>query len=262
MENEFGFKDLYEVSIKTTYPIEMGQRTIEEGETIAFFDRIQFSNFGETKVIKKATGGYDNRSWVWWEETKEIPFTLQQGVFSKQQLSLLMNAKLISADASPLSFPTREKIETNEDGFAQTKHAIDSSKKMFVYDAQTGEKITNFSFGEQKVVTGVPFQELVVDYYFMYDKTTQTLTFGNGVTNGFLALTGKTRVKDDITGQVKTGIITIPKFKLVSNLSMSLGSGAYPITGSLNGVAIPVGPKGQKRVMDLVLLDDDIDSDM
>jgi hypothetical protein len=40
MNNEIGFKELYEVSLKATYPIEVGGEIIEAGETIAFFDRI------------------------------------------------------------------------------------------------------------------------------------------------------------------------------------------------------------------------------
>jgi hypothetical protein len=40
MESNFGLKELYEVSLKATYPIEVKGRKIEIGETIAFFDRI------------------------------------------------------------------------------------------------------------------------------------------------------------------------------------------------------------------------------
>jgi hypothetical protein len=40
MDNDIGFKELYEVSLKATYPIEMGDRRIEVGETIAVFDKL------------------------------------------------------------------------------------------------------------------------------------------------------------------------------------------------------------------------------
>ena len=45
MINELNFKELYSVSLKATYPIEMGGITIEPGETVASFDRIQIANF-------------------------------------------------------------------------------------------------------------------------------------------------------------------------------------------------------------------------
>jgi intein/homing endonuclease len=93
--NDIGFKELYEVSLKATYPIEMGDRKIEVGETIAVFDKVQIANFEEKKNFISADGGYDNRARVWWEETKEIRITLAQGVFSKEHLSLMTNASLI-----------------------------------------------------------------------------------------------------------------------------------------------------------------------
>ena len=83
MENNIGFKELYEVSLKATYPIEMGDRIIEIGETIAVFDKIQIGNFEEKKNFFSANGGYDNRAHIWWEETKEIRLNFSQGVFSK-----------------------------------------------------------------------------------------------------------------------------------------------------------------------------------
>jgi hypothetical protein len=43
--NNFGIKELYDVALKTTYPIEMDGRVIEPGETIAVFDKISLANF-------------------------------------------------------------------------------------------------------------------------------------------------------------------------------------------------------------------------
>ena len=40
MEQSIGFKELYEVSLKATYPIEVNGEAIEIGETIAVFDSI------------------------------------------------------------------------------------------------------------------------------------------------------------------------------------------------------------------------------
>jgi hypothetical protein len=36
------------------------------------------------------------------------------------------------------------------------------------------------------------------------------------------------RVKDDVTGKVTTGIINIPKLRLMSDLSIRVGSDAIP----------------------------------
>lgn len=70
--NDFNFKELYEVSLKATYPIEVGGKKIEVGETIASFDRIQIANLQEIKQSTAARGGFDNRGHVFWETTKEV----------------------------------------------------------------------------------------------------------------------------------------------------------------------------------------------
>jgi hypothetical protein len=85
---------------------------------------------------------------------------------------------------------------------------------------------------------------------------------GREFTNGYLSLEGKMRVKDDITGHIKTGIIKIPKLKLMSDLSIKLGKDASPTVGRLNAVAVPDGQRGNKKVMEIIFLNDDIDSDM
>jgi hypothetical protein len=48
----------------------------------------------------------------------------------------------------------------------------------------------------------------------------------------------------------------------MSNLSMRLGQDAAPQVGQLDAVAIPTGAKGKKKIMEIIFLEDDIDSDM
>ena len=261
MTEGIGFKELYQVSLKTTYPIEMGSRSIEAGETVALFDKIQIAVLQEHKNITTARGGYDNRNFIWWEEVKEISLSLSQGVFSKEQLAFLTNAKLINNEgAEIININYREKIESDEKGILYTKHTIDSP--IFVYDYITGEKLSNVTFSGKQIFTGQAYREFWVDYYYKYYNGYDTISFGNPLTNGYLSLEGKTRVKDDITGQVKTGIIRIPKLKLLSNLSMRLGNDAVPQVGRLDAVAVPTGARGEKKVMEIIFLNDDIDSDM
>lgn len=80
---ELGFKELYEVSLKTTLSIEMGGKTIEPGETIAFFDKIQLANFQEITNHYSANGGWGNQTLITWESIKEVRLNFTQGIFSK-----------------------------------------------------------------------------------------------------------------------------------------------------------------------------------
>ena len=88
------------------------------------------------------------------------------------------------------------------------------------------------------------------------------MVIGQRLVQGFLTLEGKTRVKDDITGQTHTGIFYIPKLKLMSDLSIKLGENATPVLGKMTAIACPAGTRGNSKVMELAFLEDDIDSDM
>ena len=81
--DDFGIKELYDVTLRATYNIEVGNRKIEPGEVVAAFDRIQIANFQEHKTFSAARGGNDARALVWWEDTREVALSFTQGVFSK-----------------------------------------------------------------------------------------------------------------------------------------------------------------------------------
>ena len=171
----------------------------------------------------------------------------------------MTGAKLVENEGqSIIPIFCREKVETDGSGVAKLSHG--SVGPIFIYKT-TGEKIIA-EVTEHVIITTEPFTDLIVDYYYNYNNGYSIYTFGRALTNGYLTLEGKTRVKDDTTGQVITGILTIPKLKLMSNLSMRLGQDTIPVTGRLDAVAIPTGTRGQKKLMELVFLSDDIDSDM
>ena len=135
MNTEFGLKELYEVAIRATYPIEVGNRTIEAGEVVAAFDKVQLANFTEIKMTARASGGFDNRGLVFWESTKEVQLNFVQGIFSKTQLALLTNAKLIAATDNALQLSCRELLESNEDGLITLSHDYVTDEPIFLYNA-------------------------------------------------------------------------------------------------------------------------------
>lgn len=256
---DFSFKEVYDTALFSTQSMEIGERKIEAGEKIAVFDKILVSTFNEDKQIATAHGGYGDRPHVYWETTKDIRITLTQGVFSKAQMALMANTKLLNQDVGNFYISRRETIETNENGMANTKYEI--NEPVFVYDAESGKRVEAEWQGNQ-IYVGAPFKTIIVDYQYYYENGITTFSFGRNLTNQYLSLEGKTRVKDDITGEVVTGIFKIPKLRLTSNLSIRLGQGATPITNQLSGMAIPVGPRGHETVMEMHILSDDIDSDI
>lgn len=258
---QFSMKELYDVSLKSTYPMRIGNRDIEIGEKIAVFDKIQLANFNEIKRTNSANGGFDNRAHVYWEETKEIQINFTQGVFSKTQLSLMLNSKMISENGNknPILISEREILESNEKGELELAH---KPLNLFIYDAATNEKLSYSMISENIIKIQGLYQNIIADYQYEYKDKVEELVIGSQLTNGYLELEGKTRYKDDVTGHTHTGIIRIPKLKLMSNLSMRLGENAHPVVGNFSAIAVPTGEKGNKKVMEMFFLADDIDSDM
>jgi hypothetical protein len=72
MDSEFGLKELYDLTLKATYPIELDGRIFEPGEVIARFDKIQISSFREITSRMQTNGGQGNGSHVFWENPKEV----------------------------------------------------------------------------------------------------------------------------------------------------------------------------------------------
>lgn len=258
---QYSFKDLESVKIKTTLDIEMNGRKVKAWETIAAFDKIQLANFQTVKEMVTAHGGYGDADRVWWETVKELNLTFTQGVFSSQQLALMTNNKLITITrATPIYIDYTDEKETDENGridFTDLPYDY-----LFVYKVETGERIDDFQRDATSIYGLAPYTEYQLNYAKQYESNCDFIEIGSQLTNVPLFLQGKTRVKDDITGMVHTGIITIPKLKLMTGISMRLGRDASPIVGQLNAIALPVGPKGNTKVLELAFLEDYIDSDI
>ena len=263
MSNEFGLKELYEVSLKATYPIEMEGRRFEPGEVIVKFDKIQIANFKEITSRVSANGGKYNPALVIWEDPREIQLTFTQGIFSKRQFALLSNANLIkNAPTTRILISGHYSGESDENG--RIFVGKENITNVFVYDANTFEKIKPIIIELEKgvMIIDKPFCDVEIDYQYEYINEFTTLNVGQKLINGFLSFEGKTRVKDDITGKTHTAILRIPRLKLVSDLSMRLGREAGPLLANFAAIGYPDGSGRDKKVMEMLFLSDDIDAEM
>lgn len=260
MEREFSFKELYDVVLKATYDIEIDSRVYEKGEVIAAFDKITLGTIDEIKKYTAAKGGFDNRAQVFWERTEQIPITLTQGIFSKTQFGLMNNGEITSIKAEELLLHQRELLESNDQGIIKLKRK--PSGKVYIKSKKSGDKVEYEIIDSTTLKIKDKYLDVVVDYEFIYENGATRFRVGRVFTEGFVELEGRTRTKDDITGQDKTSIIKIPKLKLMSELSITLGKNATPVISKLQGYAIPVGKRGEEHVMDFFFLENDIDADI
>lgn len=261
MDSEFGsFKLLEEVRLKATYNMRIGDKEFEEGETIAMFDKIQVAGLKEVRDYTAARGGYSNPGLVYWETTKEVQFNFSQGSFSKLQFGLLNNAGVLTKkEDDPILVSFTEEIESKENGDLITKYV--PYDQIFVYDGETGEK-SGWRTWEDWLRISEPYKTMVVSYRYKYNGGAQVVKIGQQFLKGFLELEGKTRVKDDSSGLITTGIIKIPKLKLMSGLSIRLGAQANPVVGNFSAVGVPVESRSNSYVVEFDFLNNDIDSDM
>lgn len=258
MNTEFGLKELYDTRIKATYPMKINNREIEPGETIALFDKIQIANFDEVKSFVAATGGFDNRPHVIWQDTKALNLVFTQGIFSRTQFALLSNSKLVQLTDNSFYITKREIVSPDEDGKFQLE--FEPTCHIFCYDKDFNKVQASFD-GKYGQVDPI-FTSIIVDYDYLYENVAVDMKIGSQLTNGYLSLEGKTRVKDDITGKTRTGILKIPKLKLMSSLTMSLGENALPVVANFKCMGCPVGVKGNTTVMEMIYLNDDIDAEL
>ena len=263
MNTEFGLKELYDLTLKATFPIEIEGRTFETGEVIARFDKIQIANFKELTSRISANGGKHNQTLIIWEDPKEIQLNFTQGVFSKQQFALLSNSNLVKTTPEDKIIVSERFLgESDEKGKIQLPKTNISN--VFVYNTKTFEKIKPITIDLEKGVLFIEqeYCDVEVDYQYEYSNGGSIIIIGNKLINGFLCLEGKTRVKDDITGKTHTAILRIPRLRLISDLSMRLGREAGPLLANFNAIGVPIGVGKDKKIMELLFLSDDIDAEI
>lgn len=260
MDGLLGAKELYEVYLKAKNTLQIGTSIYESGETIAKFDKIQIANFNEISQVFKAHGGKSDQTRIIWENIKEVQINFIQGVFSPLQFGLLCNSKIVYKDEKKVYIPKTEKLETDENNKVQLQNK--NINNIYCYDSNTYEKIIPESINKKEgiIIFQKPFYNVYIDYTYEYDDKVTKCFIGENNFQDYLQLEGKTRVKNDLTGQIQTGLIIIPRLKLMSNMQMRLGKNANPINANFQAIAIP--DKGDKKIMEIIFLNDDIDADI
>lgn len=251
MEN-YGIKELYSVAIKATFNMKIGEKEYEPDETILYFDNLQFGALNENRSTITANGGYNNKELIYWDNTRSVNFNCERGVISPIGLALISNSLL--QEEQTLSVPCYEKVEP-VNGQVMLSHKPNG--KGFIYNDLTGEKL--YSNITDQIYNSD--DTLRADYYYDYTNGAKVIELGNRLCNGYLRLEGKMRLKDDFDGYDKTAIITIPKIRIASNLTMRLGQKSGALVNNFSFVGEPVGQRGSEKVLYYALLNDDIDSD-
>lgn len=265
-----GLKELNSVVIKAYSDITIGNRRFSAGEPILYFEKVQISELNESTKPVMARGGWGNYPHVIWEDFNGFGFTLTEGVLSTMSFSILSNAELFDYEEGQqtIKLPKREKIEVRN-GKIKAKYQP-LKDRFFIYsldeDGIIENKIENYSINDNNkeitISTDYNKKEVLIDYYFNYQKAYTKYIIGNKRIAGFLSLEGKAYFKDEIEGLNKTFFFEIPKMKITSNLDIVMGEKASPTISVFNIIGVPIKENNQWVVSRMYLLDDDIDSDI
>lgn len=259
MDEWGGAKELYDIKIKLNQSLDINDRHYDINETILSFDRAEIAQMQQGKSRHRANGGFNNNLLIEWETDREMSFLISHGVLSATSWALLSNSKIKEEKKKSVPYdeivPVVEQddywycllkyvpnhklinfgIQGNPDGESlpmgrrewlplkplppQKDHYI------FCYDADTGKKIEKFEIKGNMIIFKAEHRNVVVDYTFDYVDNILTLDIGNRLLKGFLKLTAKMTIKDYLTGEPRTAILSMPRIKLQSNLIANLGSG-------------------------------------
>ena len=172
---ELGIKDLETVCLKTRESVIFGNRVLEPGEPVIYFDNIQIGLLSEQVKPTMARGGWGNEPLVIWEDRQETIFAFSNGTINTISFNLLLNANMVQTQPEePLFFVEKDKF-IDDWGNITLKYEPDQSKKMFffVYDLDNiQKKITPISINGRVVSFGKEYagQVVLCDYYFNHKK--------------------------------------------------------------------------------------------
>ena len=257
MDNYAGMKELYDVTIRLTSPAEFNGRKFNVNESLLVFKTAEIAQINEQKRNVQAKGGYHNTPLINWETDKEMNFGITNGVLSPVSFALLSNSRIELPTMKSVSYnEILNTIEDNDYCYIDLKYCPNhcncimgaqgnpnneplplgrrqelmlkplppsKDKFIFIYDSETGKKINDFEIYQNRIFFKEFYRQVYIDYTFEYEDKIKVIKVGDRLFNGFLSLTGKMSVKDEMSGEVTTAILEIPKIKLSSNLSMRLG---------------------------------------
>lgn len=280
VEQYFGTKELYQVCLKANTRMTFGSRTVEVGEPVLYFDHISISSLSEYAKPIIARGGWGNLPRVIWEDRSEMTFSMNEGVMTAVGMGILFSSIMEEKDGKEekIIIPKREgPFEVDANGMYRLEHVPEMDQKMFCfeYDRSAIQKKVDYSIEikDKEIMPGLTKQyaylkvngennkNYILDYYFKYGETSLLYILEKERFRGTFTLEGKFYTKDENEGKNVTNIMTMPKVRVISNISLRLGERADPTTSVFNILAMPVNaPESDNMLMKVVRLDEDIDN--
>lgn len=262
---ELGIKNLERVCIKTKNEVAFGQRLLEAGEPVLYFDNIQVSLLSENSNPIMARGGWRNEPRVIWEDRQELTFQFANGTVNTTSLNLLLGAEMLEKVDDNI-LPFNEVIELDSRGCGTLKFEPlmeDREHKNFFFTYALNN-IQQRSFPKiegRKLDFGADFAyaSVMCDYYFYYKKDIITYSMNRERFSNLYILEATFQMKDENEGLIRTGFLRMPKVRILSNINLRMGERADPMVSTFRIIAQPESKEGREDVVcEIQYLDEDI----
>lgn len=290
VDQYFGHKELYQVTLRAKTPMQFGNRYIEAEEPVLYFDNIDMSLLQEQSRPIFARGGWENMPHVIWDERKEVTFTMSDGVMSSIGMSILLSANVAEKQPNEVLYiPKREgPFDLNNEHELYLEHwPVDSRiKKTFIFEYERevvqrkvyGQRVENKTdpFDDTQILPCLKIFEdknlsipadisrkYVVDYYYKYEDEALIYSIQKERFNGLFSLEAKFYSKDENEGMNYTNILYMPKVRVVSNINLRLGERADPTVSTFQVIGLPETVGDYKNlILKTTRLGQDIDGDI
>ena len=261
---DLGIKDLERVCIKTKNQTAFGNRVLEAGEPLVYFENLQIAVLSENIRPIIARGGWGNEPAVIWEDRQETIFAFSNGTVTTQSLNLLLNANMVEGVNPEPLFYVEDNLIIGRNGQVKLKYEPAAGTKLFcfVYDLENVQERVKPLLIEGRTLTfdqKYAGKVILCDYYFNYKKDMITYTMARERFTNLYTLEATFLMKDENDGLLHTGIIRMPKVRIVSNINMRLGERVDPMVSTFNVIALPESQGNRESVIcEIRYLDEDI----
>ena len=262
LDQYYGHKDLYEVVLRAKTPMQFGERKIEAGEPVLYFEDVKISVLSEQSKQIMARGGWGNLPHVVWDDRSEVQFALNEGVMSNVGMGILLGAKVLSNDEKNIYLSKREGpfeiVDLNVNNqilhgfYIEQLPYIDKEHKAFIFefDRKAIQKkvmgnlyVRDTEVGKQYFVyledSADLEQQYLIDYYYEYKDEALHYVLQQERFNGLFSLEGKFYSKDENEGKNYTNVLYMPKVRVASNINLRLGERADPTVSTFNIIGLP-----------------------
>lgn len=254
--SNFGIKDFYEVSFIPLEDIEMGGQIYSKDEPILRIEKPQLLTFGANDITRAARGGFDNLNLVEWSKIDEVQGVLQLGVTSKVSMAMAIGMELKKEIDSQLTIPMSERFFVGISQEVRLKYEPAGNIRVYVIEEDNRvREILDYEIEETTLILEEKGIDIEVVYDFLYEGEEEYIKIGSPNLQGYFRFVGKFYYTDEYTQEQRTGIIEIPRVKILTNFQLSLGRNTTPQISNLYFSANPIGDKYSKEFLRIRFLD-------